>query len=356
MLVRGLQFGKLYLVRENIEIFQDVVFRDLYFQFLSNYDMYVLGYTISHCGKLWSLGLRTTTKSGLKMFSLGLNSTEYCHGSINELDLHQSPGVMNSGGHLLQIPHHALQTVTVLNLAGSEMNVTGFENLAKCIPRMPNLISLSVNDNPGGVGCLVTLMEELKVHQKLLILFMDMVTIGLRDVSSLSEMIQSSNNLRMLEVGGSYQENEELTAEVDQELVKIVLLPSSLDKVKILIANNHGGCLIWDKVETISTSISSLTFFTRKNVVMSITSTRETIGCTKFSTILRENTSLRDLRFLINLNRPELNELLNALEESESLERLQLYKKWEYLLPQSQMIRFHFSVEFKEPDFEIIKF
>ena len=113
-------------------------------QYLSNYDMFALGYAICTCGKLWILGLTSSTESALEMFSHGLKSTKQCHGSITELHLDYSPGIINKGGHLLQLPHQILQNVTELSLAGSEIDQKGFENLASSIPKMPNLVSLDV--------------------------------------------------------------------------------------------------------------------------------------------------------------------------------------------------------------------
>ena len=310
--------------------------------YLSNYDMYTLGYAISTCGKLWDLELAFTTEPALEMLSHGLNSTKPCRGSINELHLDYSPGVINSGGHLLQMPHEALKTVTMVALGGCKVDQVGFENLARCIPKLPKLIALGIESNPGGAGSLVNLMEKLATHEEILWLTMNGVTIGMDDVLALSKLIQSSSSLQILQVGGSYKNDGEMTIELDKELVRAVLLPSTLYTVQVEV---FGGCSVWDHVETVSNNIGFLKLSNRN---VSAILTQETKGCTKFSKFLGNNTSLVELKLLIHLNKQGLDQILSALRENQHLQRLQLLPEWESSFPESERSRFHFSLEFKD--------
>ena len=166
------------------------------------YGLYALGYCISVCSNTWNVSIQHTPREGLEMLGHGMKSVDYGGGSIEELDLLGSKGIMNEGEHLLQIPHQILQHIKSLKLKGCDIDQRGFENLAECIPYLHSLTSLDISGNPGGDGSLVKLFQALREHGKLQTLDMTYISLGLDDVAALADLVRPSSSLRKLEVGG----------------------------------------------------------------------------------------------------------------------------------------------------------
>ena len=124
--------------------------------------------------------------------------------------------------------------------------------------------------------------------------------------------------------------------------MRTVLSPSSLNTVKI------EGCEYpLDGIETISNSISSLTFlFQEEDIfilniiwhmsrlipsfsrVISSLNPLWVKGGTKLSHVLRENTSLKTLELHIPLDKDEVQDILDSLKDNHSLERLELCEEY----------------------------
>ena len=172
---------------------------------LSDYGLHALGYCISVCS---NTTIVDSPRRGLEMLGHGMKSVDYGGGSVEELDLSVSAGIMNEGKHLLQIPHQILQDFKSLNLVGCDIDQRGFENLAECIPYLRSLISLDISGNPGGDGSLVKLLKALGEHGKLQKLDMNNISIGMDDVSILASLVEPSSSLKELGVGGFPLPNE----------------------------------------------------------------------------------------------------------------------------------------------------
>ena len=262
---------------------------------------------------------------GLEMLGHGMKSVYYGGGSIESLDLSLSQAIMNEGEHLLQIPHQILQHMKSLKLSLCDIDQRGFENLAECIPYLYSLTSLDIGGNPGGDGSLVKLLKALREHGKLQTLVMSYTTIGIDDVAALAGLLQSSSNLRQLAVGGSHR--PPLATDVSNQLVRTVLSPSSLNRV-----------IIWkceyplDGIETINDSISSLSFiqpfdlkWEQNTSPHPLTANPSRVkGGTKLSHILRGNTSLKELRLHIPLDKDEVCDIIDSLKDNHSLWWLEL--------------------------------
>ena len=95
-----------------------------------------------------------------------------------------------------------------------------------------------------------------------------------------------------------------LATDVANQLVRTVLSPSSLNTVTIR------SCAY--SLETISDSITHLTL------------SLETQPATKLRHILRGNTSLKELRLLVPLDKDEVYDIIDSLKDNHSLERLWL--------------------------------
>ena len=287
---------------------------------LTNYGLYALGYCISVCSNTWNVATVGTPREGLEMLGHGMKSVDYGGGSIEELDLSRSEGIMNEGEHLLQIPHQILQHIKSLILRKCDIDQRGFENLAKCIPYLHSLTSLEIYGNPGGDGSLVKLLKALREHGKLKTLGMTNISIGTDDVAALAGLVWPSSSLRKLRVGGP-----PLATDVVNQLVRTVLSPSSLNAVTI-----WGFEHPLDGIETISVNISYLTFYYRFDLKLNTSPHQATAnpsrvkGGTKLSHILRGNTSLKELTLIIQLDKDEVHDIIDSLKDNHSLERLEL--------------------------------
>ena len=296
----------------------------------TNYGLYALGHFISVCSNTWNVATVGTPREGLEMLGHGMKSVDYGGGSIEELDLLGSKGIMNEGEHLLQIPHQILQHIKSLKLRMCDIDQRGFENLAECIPYLHSLTSLDIRDNPGGDGSLVKLLKALREHGKLQTLHMSDISIGMDDVAALAGLLQSSSNLRELRVGGSH--GPPLATDVVNQLVRTVLSPSSLNTVRI-----YGCEYPLDGIETISDNISALTFNHLKFPVGLKLNTSphpptanpsRVKGGTKLSHILRGNTSLKELTLHVPLDKDEVHDIIDSLKDNHFLERLVLSEEY----------------------------
>ena len=291
----------------------------------TNYGLYALGYCISVYSNTWNVTALRIPREGLEMLGHGMKSVDYGGGSIEELDLSLSQGIMNKGKHLLQIPCQILQHIKSLKLRECDINQRGFENLAKCIHYLHSLTSLGISGNPGGDGSLVKLLKALREHGKLQTLYMSGISIGMDDVEALAGLLQSSSNLRDLDIGEFY--GPPLATDVVNQLVRTVLSPSSLNTVTI-----EGCKYSLDGIETISDNISDLIFATR-NLKINPSPHQPTAKPCKvkgvhamLSHILRGNTSLKRLVLYISLDKDEVHDIIDSLKDNHSLERLWLAK------------------------------
>ena len=299
-----------------------VIFEYPYAQ-LSNYGLYALGFCISACSNTWSVTVRGMSREGPEMLGSGMKSVDYGGGSIEKLDfIIGCKGIMTKREHLLQIPHPILQCIKLLNLVNNDIDQRGFENLAECIPYLHSLTKLRISNNPGGDGSLVKLLQALTKHNKLQKLYVYNISIGVDDVRALADLVQPSSSLKQLEVGESPLPGPPMAVNVAKELVKTVLSPSSLDTVTVW------GCEYpLDDIETISVSINSLTFYyPLLNPLMAYPSRVK--GGTKFSHILRENTSLKVLELDIPLDKDEVQDIIHSLKDNHSLVKLKLSRKY----------------------------
>ena len=164
------------------------------------------------------------------------------------------------------------------------------------------------------------LLQALTKHNKLQKLqYVYNISIGVDDVRALADLVQPSSSLKQLEVGESPLPGPPMAVNVAKELVKTVLSPSLLDTVTVW------GCEYpLDDIETISVSISSLTFYyPLLNPLMAYPSRVK--GGTKFS---RENTTLKVLELDIPLDEDEVQDIIHSLKDNHSLVKLKLSRKY----------------------------
>ena len=312
---------------------------------ISHFDFFALGYCVSRCNNTWNnINSRVTPVINswfmrpfgygdgeasfmwitfgiedleeLEMLSHGMNSADYGGGSIKQLSLHMYEEFIQE--HFLQIPYRILQLIESLFVGGDNVRQRGFKDLAECIPYLHSLTSLNISGNPGGDGNLVKLLQALKKHGKLQTLYMNEISIGMDDVAALVDLVKSSSNLRELVVGNRHRQRA-LSPDVEQQLVKTVLSPSSLETVWVRTDLIHP----LEYLETISDSITYLALVSIPNIDLTPKYSMA-MGANKLSYILRKNTSLKELDLLVPLNNGTLHDLLESLKDNRSLEKLKL--------------------------------
>ena len=324
-------------------------------------DVYAFGYCVSVCSNTWKVQLPyshcNSERFGMLMY--GLKSVEYGGGSIDELFLPGCGGVIE-GGHLVQLPHQILQNIRYLYLSKCSLDQQGLDILADSIPYLDSLTSLSIIDNPGGIGSTVKLLRALRQHGKLETLYMSNIAIGMEDVAALSDLIKSPGSLRELSVGDFQSkrlvmiaslhrhDDTRIPPDVLQQLFRTVLSSSSLETLSIRYFI-HFSTFPLDHIEIISGSLTTITFMALISPLDSsppfsfpqssssaqllsvntspeqLTANRGVKGGTKLSRILRENTSLRVLKLCIPLDTDEVRDIVDSLEDNHSLKKLALF-------------------------------
>ena len=293
---------------ENCDTFGKAVLHKFETFGFSDYDMHALGYAISVCGESWTLDMFHTPVTGLEMLSYGLKYNKQSDCTIYELNLAGSPGIIDYGNFLLQIPLHILQKIEYLDVSACNLSHKGFRTLALCVPELHSLKALRMYDNPGGPGSLVALMKALETLRKFQTLSMERVNIGMEDISALSAMIKASTSLTELEIGGG----SDSTPEIERELVKTLLLPAKHAKI---FAHKM------DSVEVVGD------FSLPQEQVMD-----------NGMTVLGKTAFLKDLALYIDFNQDELENLLLLLKENDTLETLQLFENMQRFIPEPEKL------------------
>ena len=285
-----------------------------------NYDLYILGYCISLCSNTWTVTVVEISRKHLEMLGHGMNSVKkYGGGSIDNLSL---IWFSKSTKQHLQIPHQILQHIKSLSL---KVCTIGHVYTDECIAFLHSLTSLTISDPRYAKE----LLSALRRHGKLQTLHINLVR-DMDSVLTLARLVQSSRSLKTLVIGESY-----LTGYAEKQLMRTVVSLSSLNTVTI------AGCHYpLDGIETISDSINSLTFIFQEggisiswylsylSRVISSLNPLWVKGGTKLSHILRKNTSLKELKLHIPLDKDEVQDIIDSLKDNHYLERLELSKEY----------------------------
>ena len=196
------------------------------------------------------------------------------------------------------------------------MRKEAFENLTASIPFLPSLEILDISNNLGAIGAMENLLLALIRHGKLQSVNMTDIPIDMKDVVVLSKLVQPSGSLRELHVGSMPSSIYRSSISLHKNLEDAVLKPSSLIKVGIMTQCSG--------VESISENITSL-------AIVSPDQHQQVIGAgDKWSKLLAENTSLKELKLHIAFGKDDLHAIVGSLEVNSSLKRLELSKKLHY--------------------------
>ena len=290
------------------------------------FDAYAVGYCVSLCRNDWTVDL---SGNGLglevvEMLVCGLKSVQYDSGwygggSVKELVLSRNPITDEGMRFLQQFPHQILQQMRTLILSHCGLRQKGFDLLADTV-LLSSLESLNIFDNPGGNGSTVKLLQALGKHQRIESLSMAGTVVGRDDVMALPEVVRPSGSLRELIIGSS--DNTHLPPKSVQQLVRMVLSPSSLEEVYMRVPSSVSPLRY---IETISDSLTKLVFWSPLDASSEQLPTK--LSCSKLSNILKENTTLKVLVLHIPLGNTEMRAIVKSLKHNHTLTELWL-SKW----------------------------
>ena len=284
------------------------------------FDAYAVGYCVSLCRNDWNVDLRGNGLGSevVEMLVCGLKSVQYGGGSVRELRLYHNP-ITDEGMRFLQLfPYQIFQQMRTLNLSFCCLRQEGFDLLADTVPLLSSLESLHISGNPGGNGSTVKLLQALGKHQRVEHLAMEYTVIGRDDVMVLSEVVQPSGSLRELDIGG----DKDMSPECVQQLVRMVLSPSSLKTVEVWVPSSVSPLCY---IETISDSLTRLVFWSPWGPSSEQLPTE--LSCSKLSKILKENTTLKEL-VLIPLGNTEARAIVESLKHNCTLTELWLSRRY----------------------------
>ena len=286
------------------------------------FDAYAVGYCISLCSKDWIVDL---SWNGLgpevvKMLMCGLNSRsvqfgdgpmQYVGGSVEELRLSYNSINVEGLEYLRRFPNECLQQIRTLTLSHCDLGQAEFDLLADTLPFLSSLKSLDISHNPGGNRSAIKLLQELGTRQKVEHLDMENTAIGRDDIMALNEVVQPSGNLRVLTIGS----HQGMSLECLQQLLKRLLVPSSLIKLKVWVPSSASPLAY---IETISDNLTSLGLWSED---ASHEHLATELSCSR---ILKDNKTLKVLMLIIPLEDNELRAIAKSLEDNHTLATLWL--------------------------------
>ena len=222
--------------KEEIKVICDNLFHEKIPEivFKTPLDCYLAGYCIAVSATTWNVSTWAVGNGdeAVEMLSLGVKSvmdsdSEMC-GSIDFLNLSSSHCTKKAISHLNNLVPLNLKS---LNLGYNMLDSSAIDELSKFVPHaLINLKFLSLHQNPGGNDTMVKLLPKLTQLQ---LLNISDITLCLRDVHALSELLKSTRCLMNLKIGDPY-----MTEECVSLMVKVLLSPSSLSDVTI-------SCIKW---------------------------------------------------------------------------------------------------------------
>ena len=283
------------------------------------FDAYAVGYCVSLCRNDWNvdLSLNDLGPEVVEMLVCGLKSVQYGGGSVRVLVLSANPITDEGMRFLQQFPYQILQQMRELALSDCGLRQKGFDLLADTVPLLSSLESLDISGNPGGNGSTVKLLQALGKHQRVEHLRMAGTVIGRDDVMALSEVVRPSGSLRELYIGSF----SDMSPECVQQLVRMVLSPSSLERVVVRVPSSVSPL---NHIETISDSLTSLVFWSPG---ASSEQLPTELSCSKLSNILKENTTLKVLELHIPLGNTEVRAIVESLKHNHTLTVLGLPRR-----------------------------
>ena len=294
------------------------IFSNLYIHYMGTdnstpFDAYAVGYSVSLCRNAWNVNLKDN-KLGpevVRLLRCGLKPVRDGGGFVKELNLSNNP-TCRGIEELVDFPQQILQQIRNLSLSHCDLRQVGFDLLADILPYLHSLELLSMHHNPGGNGSTVKLLKALGMHSTVEVLDMSHIVIGIEDAMSLSKVVHTSGNLKQLKIG-----NEDMASECVLPLLRTVLSPSSLRDLTVRIPSS---LFLLNHVDTFNENLTKLILLSFGNLPSKQSS--EVRGGIRFSSILKENKTLKELKLLIPLEETEVRAIVDSLKINHTIAKL----------------------------------
>ena len=282
------------------------------------FDAYAIGCCVSLCENDWNvdLSLNDLGAEMVEMLLCGLKSVESNGGFVKELHLSFNPIKHEGIKNLQKFPNQILENIKTLSISDCGLDQTGFNLLADTIPSLFRLESLDISLNPGGNGSTVKLLQALGKHQRVKCLGMKYTGIGMADVMALYNMIRPSGSLTKLAIG-----RYRMSPECAQQLVCTVLSPSSLTVLHVWVPSSLS---LLDCIETISDSLTELTFQSEGDLTEHLPKESSGKGGITLGDILKKNTTLTKLVLRIPLENTDLRTIVGSFAHNHTLRSIGL--------------------------------
>ena len=296
---------------------------DIYYMgrgYSTTFDAYAVGHCVSLCRNAWDvdLGVNELGPEAVRLLGCGLRSVGDGGGSVKELDLSHNPITPTGIEELAKFPHQILHQIRTLGLSLCNLEQVGFDLLADNLPLLSSLESLHISSNTGGNGSTVKLLRALGKHSTVESLNMSGIVIGRDDVMALSEVVHTSGSLRELYIGSWH-----MAPECVPQLVRTVLSPSSLTDLIVYVPPSASPL---DHIDTVHENLTKLSLFSLGAPPPQQPS--EVRGGIRFSNILKENKTLKELVLHIPLEETEVRAIVDSLKINHTIAKLKLSERY----------------------------
>ena len=283
------------------------------------FDAYAVGHCVSLCKNRWDVDLSDNNLGleGVRLLGCGLRSVEDGGGSVEMLSLSRNHITCTGIEELIKFPHQILHQIRKLNLSGCDLEQVGFGLLADNLPLLASLKSLIISHNPGGNGSTVKLLKALGKHSTIEILHMAVIMISTDDVMALSEVVHKSKCLRKLNIG-----SDNMSPECVPQLVRTVLSSSALRYLTVCVSSSTSPL---DHINTINVNLTRLQL---ESYAPPSQPPSEVRGGIRFSNLLKENKTLKQLLLSIPLGDTEVRAIVDSLKINHTITKLCLSERF----------------------------
>ena len=169
-------------------------------------DYYITGCVITRSNCTWDVHFSYSSigDEGMELFIRGLRTSredKRGKGHIRSIDLSYNYFSPQSLSHLVDIPIHILCHLKEIDLSYNKLNRSGMDHIAKTIPHMPQLETLTLSDNRDiNRGGAVAVVSALCEHKVLKDLRLSNTNIGEEDCKQIASLLSHSQTLEKLHI------------------------------------------------------------------------------------------------------------------------------------------------------------
>ena len=170
-------------------------------------DYYITGCVITRSNCTWDVDFNRSSigDEGMELFIRGLrisSEDKRGNGHIGSINLSNNDLSFQILRHLVDIPAHILCHLKEIDLRNNKLDRTGMDHIAKTIPHLPQLETLSLwgnaDINRGGAVAVVAALCDHKVLKQL---DLSVTNIGEEDCKQIARLLSCSQTLEKLDIG-----------------------------------------------------------------------------------------------------------------------------------------------------------